>query len=311
MVLQVMTATACRLHRATWLKASTLVTITDHGRSDGTAIDTPIAGRREWIGLMVLGLANLLYVMDLTVLKLAVPAISVGLQPSSTQLLLELFWWGSVFLVALPVAALLLVLGPRVLPEERDVEAGRLDLPSATMPVVAVLATIYGLKQVVQDGLDLLPAGCIVAGLAVGGGFVRRQRTLADPVIDVGLFRITTFSAAPAVNFLAIFVIVGSQLGPRLAGRVRPANTIAAGLALGAVGLVMLTQLGAADGLALLVIGSLIISLGFAPVFGFATELVVGSAPPQRAGRRRPRHPGWRGGRRRGRHVGWPSGCLG
>jgi DHA2 family multidrug resistance protein-like MFS transporter len=391
------------------LKASTLVTITDHGRSDGTTIDAPIAGRREWIGLMVLSLANLLYVMDLTVLKLAVPAISVGLQPSSTQLLwiidisgffvagslitmgslgdrighrrllltgaaafgvgsvlagatlapstlslifllfqdprqrslaigtwigafsaggaigpavggllLELYWWGSVFLLALPVTALLLVLGPRMLPEQRGSEAGRLDLPSATMPVVAVLATIYGLKQVVQDGLDLLPAGCVVAGLAVGVGFVRRQRTLADPVIAVGLFRITAFSAALAVNFLAIFVIigsslfvaqyqqlvlglsplqaglwslpstvgfiVGSQLGPRLAGRVRPASPIAAGLVLGAVGLVVLTQLGASDGLALLVIGSLVSSLGFAPVFGFATELVVGSAPPQRAG---------------------------
>ena len=393
------------------------MTITDHRSSGGAATDAPIAGRREWIGLMVLGLANLLYVMDLTVLKLAVPAISVGLQPSGTQLLwiidisgffvagslitmgtvgdrighrkllftgttafgvgsvlaafstsvemligsrallglagatlapstlslilllfqdprqrslaigtwigafaaggvlgpavggllLELFWWGSVFLVALPVTALLLVLGPRVLPKERKVEAGRLDLPSATMPVVAVLAAIYGLKQVVQDGLDLLPAGCIVAGLAVGMGFVRRQRTLADPVIDVGLFRITTFSAALAINLLAILVtigsslfvaqylqlvlelsplqaglwslpsacgfIVGSQLGPRLAGRVRPSNTIAAGLALGAVGLVILTQLGAADGLALLVIGSLVSSLGFAPVFGFATEL--------------------------------------
>jgi DHA2 family multidrug resistance protein-like MFS transporter len=354
------------------------VTMTDYEESEcGTAIDPPIAGRREWIGLMVLGLANLLYVMDLTVLKLAIPAISTGLQPSSTQLLWIIDIYGffvagslitmgtlgdrighrrllvigaAVFGVGSLVAAfaasaeMLIVirallgiagatLAPstlslifhmfqdprqRVLPEYRDPEAGRLDLPSATMPVVAVLATTYGLKQIAQDGLGFLPAGCIVAGLAVGVVFVRRQRRLADPVIDVGLLRITAFSAALATNFLAIFVtigsslfvtqylqlvlglsplqaglwslpsalgfIVGSQLGPRLPGRVRPAQVIAGGLAQGALGLVMLTQLGADDGLAFLVVGSLVISLGFAPVFGLATELVVGSAPPQRAG---------------------------
>ena len=67
--------------------------------------------------------------------------------------MLEFFWWGSVFLLALPVMGALLVLGPRVLPEYRDPNAGRLDLLSAGMAIAAVLAVIYGLKQVAQEGL--------------------------------------------------------------------------------------------------------------------------------------------------------------
>jgi DHA2 family multidrug resistance protein-like MFS transporter len=148
--------------------------------------------------------------------------------------------------------------------------------------------------------------------------FVRRQRRLDDPVVDVGLFRIRAFNAAVATNFLAIFVavgyflfvaqypqlvlglspleaglwslpsalgfIIGSQLGPRIVRRVRPARVIGGGLALSAVGLAVLTRVGVGDGLAPLVAGSVLISLGLAPVFGLTTELIVGSAPPERAG---------------------------
>jgi DHA2 family multidrug resistance protein-like MFS transporter len=405
------------------------MTVTDHQAAGPLTAGGPAsAGRREWIGLAVLALANVLYVLDLTVLKFAIPAISAELEPSSAQLLwiidiygfllagslitmgtlgdrigrrrllllgagafgavsvlaalspsaetliasrallgiagatlapstlalifqmfpdpgqrsvaigvwiaafsaggaigpvlggvmLELFWWGSVFLLALPVMAALLVLGPRVLPEYKDPAAGRLDLPSAAMPMVALLAVTYGLKQLVQDGVGRLPALCILAGLAVGVAFVRRQRRLADPLLDVGLFRLRAFDAALAVNFLAIFVaigsslfvaqylqlvlglspleaglwslpsaagfIVGSQLAPRTLGRVPPARVIAGGLVLGASGLAALTRAGAADGLASLVTGSTVISLGLAPVFGLATELVVGSVPAERAG---------------------------
>jgi DHA2 family multidrug resistance protein-like MFS transporter len=388
----------------------------------------PKATSREWIGLAVLALGALLYVMDLTILHLAVPAISADLQPSSSQLLwiidiygffvagslitmgtlgdrigrrrllmigaaafglvsilaafsvtaemlivsrallgiagatlapstlslifhmfndpkersiaigvwigsfsagsaigpvlgglvLEFFWWGAAFLLALPVMAALLILGPKVLPEYRDPDAGRLDPLSAAMAVGAVLAVIYGLKETAQTGLAPLPALAIVAGVAVGVVWVRRQLTLADPMIDVRLFRIREFNAALAVNFLAIFVavgyflyvaqylqlveglspfeaglwslpsalgfIVGSQLAPRIVQRVRPAYLIGGGLAVAAVGLVMLTQVGSAGGLPTLVAASLVISLGLAPVFGLTTEMIVGSAPPERAG---------------------------
>jgi DHA2 family multidrug resistance protein-like MFS transporter len=393
-----------------------------------TATETPRAGRREWIGLSVLALACLLYVMDLTVLHLAVPSISEDLKPSSAQLLwiidiygfmvagflvtmgtlgdrigrrkllligaaafgllsllaalstspemlivsrallgiagatlapstlsvifsmfqdprqravaigvwisafsagsaigpvlggilLENFWWGSVFLLALPVMALLLVLGPIVLPEYRDENAGRLDLISAVMSLVAVLSLIFGLKQIAQDGIGWLPVSSVLVGLVVGALFVRRQLTLADPMIDLRLFRVPAFTASLAINFLAIFVavgyflfvaqylqlvvglspleagfwsvpsaigfIVGSNAAPRIVRHVRAAYVMGAGLALAAIGLGVLTQVGATNGLPTVIAGSLIISLGLAPVLSLTTELIVGSAPPERAG---------------------------
>jgi MFS transporter, DHA2 family, multidrug resistance protein len=234
--------------------------------------------------------------------------------------LLERFWWGSVFLLALPVMALLLVLGPRVLPEYRDPQAGRLDLPSAAMSLVAVLAVVFGLKQVAQDGPGPLAVLAVLVGLATGVGFARRQLTLADPMIDLGLFRTTVFNASLATNFLGIFIvvgyflfvaqylqlvlglsplqaglwslpsavgfIVGSNLGPRILRRVRPAWVIGGGLGLAAVGLGALTQVGGSTSadLAILVGASLLVSLGLAPVFGLTTDLIVSSAPPERAG---------------------------
>ena len=241
-----------------------------------------------------------------------------ALGPLAGGLMLEFFWWGSVFLLAVPVMALLLVLGPSLLPEFRDPEAGRLDLVSAAMSLVAVLATIYGLKQMAQDGIGWPPVLSIVAGLAVGVVFVRRQRTLADPLIDLRLFRVPAFSTSLAAFTLSIFVIAGiflfitqylqlvlglsplvaglwtvpssggliagSLLAPLIARRVRPAFVMAGGLALSAVGFGMLTQADTSCGLAVLVIGSVILTLGVAPVGTLATDVIVGSAPPERAG---------------------------
>jgi len=129
--------------------------------------------------------------------------------PLAGGVLLEFFWWGSVFLLAVPVMALLLLLGPLLLPEFRDPEAGRPDLVSAGMSLAAVLAAIYGLKQIAQSGPGWSPAFFILAGLAIGLVFVRRQRKLADPLIDLGLFRVPAFNASLAANTLGIFVVAG------------------------------------------------------------------------------------------------------
>jgi DHA2 family multidrug resistance protein-like MFS transporter len=223
-----------------------------------------------------------------------------------------------VFLLGVPVMALLLVVGPLLLPESRDPEAGRLDLFSAALSLGAVLTAIYGLKRVALDGFGWPPVLVIVAGLAVGVVFVRRQQTLADPLLDLRLFRSRTFSAALATNTLGFFVgfagllfvaqdlqlvvglsplqagpwtvpsgagfIVGSMLTPMLVRRLRPALVMASGLVLAAVGFGLLTQVAPASGLAVLVTGSVVFSLGLAPVFTLAADLVVGAAPPERAG---------------------------
>ena len=251
-----------------------------------------------------------------------IASFSVGgaIGPLAGGVLLEWFWWGSVFLLAVPVMALLLVLGPILLPEFRDPQAGRLDLVSAGMSLAAVLAVVWGLKQLAQDGPGWPPALSVVAGLAVGAAFVRRQHALADPLLDLRLFRVPSFSAALTTNVLSFFVgfgallyvaqylqlvlglsplqaglwmlpssggfIVGSMLTPVLAGRFRPGSVMAGGLGLAAVGFGLLTQLGSdhAAGLAVLVAGSAVFSLALAPVDTLATDLVVGSAPPERAG---------------------------
>ena len=238
--------------------------------------------------------------------------------PLAGGLLLERFWWGSVFLLAVPVMTVLLVLGPPLLPEYRDPSAGRLDLRSAALSLAAVLLVIWGLKQLAQDGLGLPPALSILAGLAVGMVFVRRQQRLTDPLLDLRLFRSPAFSAALATNTLDFFVafaaflfiaqylqlvlglspmwaglwtlpssfgfIVGSLLTPLLVRRTRPAYVMAAGMALAAIGFGLLTQVNPGAGLAVLVTGSVVFSLGSAPMTTLATDLMVGTAPPERAG---------------------------
>jgi MFS transporter, DHA2 family, multidrug resistance protein len=232
--------------------------------------------------------------------------------------LLEFFWWGSVFLLALPVMALLLVLGPLLLPEYRDPDCRPLDLLSAAMSLVAVLAVVFGLKRIAQDGLGWPAVLSILTGLAVGVAFVRRQTKLADPLIDLRLFRERAFSASLAVYTLGILIlfgaflfifqylqlvaglspfkaglltlpsfgsfIVGSMLAPAIVKRVRPAYVMAGGMAIAAVGFGLLTQVGADSGLVVLVASSVIFSLGTAPLFTLTNDLILGAAPPERAG---------------------------
>jgi MFS transporter, DHA2 family, multidrug resistance protein len=177
---------------------------------------------------------------------------------------------------------------------------------------------IYGLKQIAQDGLGWPPIVSILAGLALGVAFLRRQGRLAYPLIDVRLFRVPAFSASLAVYTLGILVlfgaflfifqylqlvlglsplmagvwtlpsfgafIVGSMLAPAIVKRVRPAYVMAPGLAVGALGFAALTQVEAGSGLPVLVGASVVYSLGLAPLFTLTNDLILGTAPPERAG---------------------------
>ncbi|MEV6280068.1 MFS transporter [Nocardia sp. NPDC051832] len=232
--------------------------------------------------------------------------------------LLENFWWGSVFLLAVPVMVLLLILGPKVLPEFRDPEVGKLDPVSAALCVLTMITLVFGMKAFAQDGVSWSAVGAVAGGLAVGALFVRRQLTHDDPMLDLRLFRLSTFRIALLINMIGIFVafgyflfvaqyfqlvlgmtplatglvmapsgigfIVGSQLTPRLVRVVRPAYLIGGGMALAGIGLLMMTLLTADGGYGMALAASVICSLGLAPVFGITTEIVVGSAPPEQAG---------------------------
>jgi DHA2 family multidrug resistance protein-like MFS transporter len=232
--------------------------------------------------------------------------------------LLQYFWWGSVFLLAVPVMVLLLVLGPALLPEYRDPNAGRIDLASAGLSLFAVLALIFGLKQAAQYGFSVLSLLAILIGTVLAAVFVHRQARLADPLIDLRLFRAPAFSASLVVYMLGTFVafgifvfmtqylllvlemtpleaglwtvpfalgfIAGSMVAPRLVRALRPADVMGGGLAVAALGFLLITQAGRVDGPGLVVAGMVLQSIGIAPVFTLTNDLIMSAAPPERAG---------------------------
>jgi MFS transporter, DHA2 family, multidrug resistance protein len=205
-----------------------------------------------------------------------------------------------------------------LLPEYRDPDAGRLDITSAVMSLATILAVIFGIKQIAQDGPSSLPLVCLGVGCVIGVLFVRRQRTLTDPFIDLRLFREPAFSASLATYGLGIFLvfggflfipqflqlvvglspleaglwtlpwavafIVGTNLTPMIVRRVPAAPMMAIGLMLATAGFTILTQINSASGFGIIALGSVLFSIGTSPLFTLTNDLIIGSAPPERAG---------------------------
>jgi DHA2 family multidrug resistance protein-like MFS transporter len=235
--------------------------------------------------------------------------------PLAGGLMLEHFWWGSVFLLGVPAMALLLILGPVVLPEYRDPAARRLDLGSVALSLATILPVVYALTELARTGWRPLPAVVGAAGIAVGVVFVRRQRTSPQPLLDLRLLTSKTFAAAMSGMTLstmltgAIMLLVtqyfelanglsparaglclvpaavtmtASSLGSsRLARRVQPAYVSAAGLAVAIAGLLLISQ---AHGLAPVVAGWALVTLGSGPMVVLSVDMVIGAVPQAKAG---------------------------
>ncbi|MCJ7993467.1 MFS transporter [Rhizobium cremeum] len=386
------------------------------------------AGRREWIGLGILSIACLIYSMDLSVLFLAMPAITTDLDPSAAELLwindiygfmvagflvtmgtlgdrigrrkvlligaaafgaasvfaafsttaqmlilaraclgvagatiapstlslvvnlfanenernraigiwgtafslggligpliggvlLQYFHWGSVFLINVPVMLVLIIAAPFLLPEYRGEEAGRIDLPSVGLSLATVLPIIYGFKKIATDGMDPFYFVPVALGLTFGALFVRRQRRLPDPLIDLSLFRIPAFLASLLVNLAGVFFVFGiflfqnqylqlvvgltplqaalwsglpglvftvmSLQAYRITNRLGAVRTVLLGLLVNAVGAAIMAIAAYHESLFGVLGSSALIALGFVPVILTTTGLIVGSAPPERAG---------------------------
>jgi len=240
------------------------------------------------------------------------------LGPIVGGLLLNHFWWGSAFLINVPAMVLLLILGPILLPEFKAPKSGRFDFLSALLSLGAVLAVIYGIKQMAVRGFELLPILSVVAGLLLGFAFIRRQQTHENPLIDLKLFRRRAFSASIMVNIIATFAFIGITLftnqymqlvlGLRpleaalwslivmpvifiamticsiLAKTVRPAFILGAGLILMAVGFGVLTQTHADSKLWVVLTAAGTVAAGLLVSTMLTADMILTAAPPERAG---------------------------
>ncbi|HEV2780617.1 MAG TPA: MFS transporter [Actinophytocola sp.] len=241
-----------------------------------------------------------------------------ALGPVVGGLLLDHFWWGSVFLLGVPVMVLLLAVGPVLLPEHRDPGAGRLDLTSAGLSLAGILPVMYGIKELAAGAARLGPVLAVVTGTVLVALFLRRQRRLADPLVDLGLFARPGFGSVLAAMALGSAALAGISLltsqyvqsvvglSPSAAGLwqaptgagmaagvllvpvltrvLRPGTVIVWGLLASVLGLLLLTRVGATGGLALVVVATTVAAFGLGPLLALGTGLVVDSAPVERSG---------------------------
>ncbi|MBD9528708.1 MFS transporter [Paracoccus sp. PAR01] len=240
------------------------------------------------------------------------------LGPLVGGLLLQHFWWGSVFLVGVPVMALLLVLGPIFLPEVRGSDDYAVDMPSVVLSMAAVLAIAYAVKHLAEVGVTATTSVAFLVGVVAGWAFIRRQARLKAPLVDLGLFRNSAFRAALGANMMALFAWVGASLlvaqylqlviglSPLTAGlwtippaiacvagclgapvvvqRVAPVAVVTFALLLVAVGFAILAAFTSGLGLVAIISGMCLLGLGVATIVTLGTDLILTAAPPAKAG---------------------------
>jgi DHA2 family multidrug resistance protein-like MFS transporter len=240
------------------------------------------------------------------------------LGPLVGGVLLEYFWWGSVFLVAVPGIVLLLVLGPFLLLDEKAARAGRLDPYSVVLSLAAMLPFVYGLKELARHGWQWLPGLAVVFGVAAAVVFVRRQRHLTDPLLDLRIFSNRTFSSALTLIFVSALVgggtlllvtsylqnvanlsplvaglvllvpnvvmIIGNLATPAVANRIRPAYLIAGGLVIAGIGYLIFTLANSSSGPMIIFIAMCVVMLGTSPLAALCNHLAMGAVPPEKAG---------------------------
>ncbi|MFF4431363.1 MFS transporter [Streptomyces sp. NPDC001513] len=231
--------------------------------------------------------------------------------------MLNHFWWGSVFLVNVPAMLLLLLLVPVLVPEFKDPAPGRFDLLSVPLSMAAVLPVVYGLKEIAAEGFEPLHLGCLGVGLAFAYVFVRRQRTRDDAMISRALFRGRGFGAGIALNTVSAFAVMGSayfttqylqsvlgmgtleaalwSLAPSvvigaaapvsaaLAQKVDRGYVIAGGFVLAAAGFVLFSLVDT-DSLWLVLTGAGVLSSGVVAVMSLVSDMALAAAPAEKAG---------------------------
>ncbi|WP_284982019.1 MFS transporter [Arthrobacter sp. efr-133-TYG-118] len=232
--------------------------------------------------------------------------------------LVEHFWWGAVFLVAVPLLLPLLAFGPFLIPESKDRNPGKPDVPSVVLSILTMAPVVYGIKEAAVHGFGPGPAAFTAFGLALGIVFVRRQRSLASPMLDVRLFRNKVFSTAITANVLSLFSMTGfiyffaqhlqlvegqspmqagiamvpALLATIVAGlvvvplvkRIRPGLVVGSGLALSAVGYLVAALGNHSQGPGYLLTALLLLAIGVGSAETISNDLILGAVPADKAG---------------------------
>lgn len=232
--------------------------------------------------------------------------------------LLEHFWWGSVFLMAVPVLIPLVILVPLLVRESRDPKPGRIDPISIVLSMATMLPIVYGIKTLAVDGIASIAIPAMVLGLGAGWLFVRRQLRIDSPMLDMRLFRKGPFSGAILVNLLSVIGLVGFLyfvaqhlqlilgMSPMNAGlallpglvfmmaaglgvvpiarRVSPRVLIPVALMFSVGGYVMVAFASNDNGLVMLMAAFTALGIGIGAAETVSNELVLTSAPPAKAG---------------------------
>lgn len=251
-------------------------------------------------------------------------SVGAAIGPLMGGALLELFWWGSVFLINIPFMALLVLLGKWLLPERAERNTARIDLPSVGLSMAGILAVIYGLQELaagqetgegsVWPNLAIASAGVLVLGI-----FVRRQHRLTEPLFDLSLLRSPQVAASlgslllVSLSVLGIFFlltqylqlvvglsplmagvatipyalvnIIGAMLAPGLTKRWRPAVLVALGLGIATAGAVLLAvAVGPSTPIGLILAAISVVGFGQGVAFALVVDLIISSAPSEKTG---------------------------
>lgn len=250
----------------------------------------------------------------------AVAAVGAAVGPLLGGLLLEHFWWGSVFLVNVPLMLISLPVGRRLLPESRGDGTGPWDVLGALMAAAGLFGVVFGVERFgagasVTGPLTLVP---VLAGAGLLAGFVRRQRGCRFPLVDLRMFRRPAFTTAVGCIVLAMLALVGLELiaaqylqlvlglspletglrllpltvaamaaglaGAKLLRRFGPRRMVATGFCVTAAAVLVLTAMGDHDNTRLLLFGFILLGFGLETTLFGAYESMLSEAPAEQAG---------------------------
>ena len=248
----------------------------------------------------------------------ATAGMAIAIGPVTGGWLLEHFWWGSVFLVNLPVIAVALLLGQLFVPTSKDPSAPPVDVPGALLSIVGLTALVYAIIEGPHGWTEPKVLGGFAVAAVLLVAFVVWERRTPHPMLDVSLFRNPRFSAASGAVSLTFFGMFGSffiltqllqsvmgytalQAGVRLlpmavtqmivapasakvAERVGSKIVVAGGLVVAAIGLLMASRITADAEYIDVALTLIVMAAGFAAMMPSATEAIMGSVPPEKAG---------------------------